>query len=936
MKTSAEFLEVLEKSRLLSESQLQAARQLCEREDDPKGVARTLIRDGSLTKWQALHLLAGRFALSLGKYRFLDQIGADDRQRVYLAEHPQLGRQVAIQTLSRRHVSQNPDAVQQFLEQGRKLASLEHSSILHIYDVDSEGDRCFIVLEHVQGRRLRQIIDEQGPLPVEVVADYTGQVAQGLAYAHERQVAHGDLRPANVVVDDQGNVRIANLGVAGLVSGEEDSSSDDTPTATGDGYAAPERTTAGTSPDSSSDLFALGGLMFAMLTGHDPQPGQSPDALLEERPEVPEPLFKLFQSMTAKDRSERITSAAEVVRILEQHETVAVKSDIVPGPTIRTNEPGASRGVGAASSGESGKQVAPTPPKLKAAKKPSASRSAGATQQPKSRDSISAVVVPGLPEAPVAETPSPGTLAINTKTRRRKKPADARPSGAGSPAAAKAGDVPAQRSGIPKVAYIAGGAAVGVIGLIAMVLLLMFAFSGEDEVTVAQGDVAPETAAASPDSSDNPAPIADAAESDPGLNLQTDPLPEETDPGLPLADASEPAADAVPEPRSAQEPVEASAEATSPAGPPEPPASVDTAERNPDAPPVSPTAVPAESAGATGNTGEEPLVASPPAQEPPAETPKPEPKREAKKAKSEPTASKPKTPDKKAFAEMPAIVSLPSLDSADAMNPKTLGPVYAGSELCFIRMRGGEGALKGSQTFAMRNANGGLAERDWEINLREGSAGSETKIAQLSLNDQSKLVFQWQPAAKNTPAAAHLMNCAFSLTCRGDTHVALLRQPNRVPALDIDLNEPALKQDWSIDAIPDPDKLRVELKGVKGAKCVIEPQPIIKAEKGEAWVKLEDGGGMLSLNVETDLRKDFQITVLPYVRWTPDAKPEKLIVRKLPAAKSMLAGTVQRWAAAVQQGQAIMKSKAPEQQKKQTEQLLRNYENELKASQELL
>jgi hypothetical protein len=277
------------------------------------------------------------------------------------------------------------------------------------------------------------------------------------------------------------------------------------------------------------------------------------------------------------------------------------------------------------------------------------------------------------------------------------------------------------------------------------------------------------------------------------------------------------------------------------------------------------------------------------------------------------------------------------LDSPEALEPKTLGSIYATrDDQCFIRMRGGEHAIKGNRVFAMRNAEGGTAERDWEINLRDSSASGEVKIAHLTLNDKFQLVFQWQAAAKDDPAAAHLINCALSMTSRGDTHVVFLRQPTKTPELDIDLKEAATRHSMKFDTLPDPDKIRLELKSVKGVKHTIEPQPVLNAEKGEAWIKLQDGGGIVSLRVETDMKRDLQMTITPHVRLNPDGKPDRLVVRQIQQVKSNLQAAVNQLSVMVQQGQAFMKSKAPEQQKKQTEQHLRNYENELKISQENL
>jgi hypothetical protein len=236
----------------------------------------------------------------------------------------------------------------------------------------------------------------------------------------------------------------------------------------------------------------------------------------------------------------------------------------------------------------------------------------------------------------------------------------------------------------------------------------------------------------------------------------------------------------------------------------------------------------------------------------------------------------------------------------------------------------------------MRNANEGLAERDWEIFIKDSGGSNQTKIAHLSLKPDNNLVFQWQEEARNDPSAAFLSNCALSFNCRGDTHVAVLRQATQVQAMELNLKEAIFKGEWPIDAPPDPERIRMEIKGLTGAKFTIEPQPVVNADKGEAWVKLDDGGGLLALKIESELRKDFELTATPHIMAAKDARPERLNIRKLQQYKNQLQAAVAQWSIQVKNLEAITKSKAPEPQKKQAAAHLRNFQNELNTSQETL
>jgi hypothetical protein len=235
----------------------------------------------------------------------------------------------------------------------------------------------------------------------------------------------------------------------------------------------------------------------------------------------------------------------------------------------------------------------------------------------------------------------------------------------------------------------------------------------------------------------------------------------------------------------------------------------------------------------------------------------------------------PAKPKLQPFEDFPQVVLLPDLESADAMTPQVLGPIHCQpDDLCFIKLRGGEKASKGSQSFVMRNADGGLAERDWEVFLRDGESGPETKIAHLSINDQSQLDFQWQAEAKTLPLSAHLRNCAFSFNCGGESHVVALRDAAQVEGMTLELGKTSTDEHWKIDMPPDPAAVKIEITGVQGAKYTVQPTPVIEANKGEAWIELEDGGGLLSLKVETEMKRNVEVTVTPHLK-TPDGKRQR-------------------------------------------------------------
>ena len=319
------YLQLLQKSRLLSPEQLEQARSACNSAGDARSAARLLIERGLVNKWQALQLLAGRFALTLGKYRLLDQIDANETERVYLAEHSQLGRQVAVKTLSRRHVMDHPELVKRLIDDARKLAALDHRNLIHVYDVDTADDRFFVVFEHVTGETLQEIVAREGPLPVADAVRYVAQAASGMAYAHEQRLVHGALGPDNLLIDRTQGLKVLNLCMhVSTRPAKALAPGDDGGRPAESAYAAPELQHGHGQIEPFSDVYSLGGTLYFLLTGQAPAWGEDADAetivaqLRELRPEVPADLAGLCAQMMAPQPAARLASTRAVQEELEQ------------------------------------------------------------------------------------------------------------------------------------------------------------------------------------------------------------------------------------------------------------------------------------------------------------------------------------------------------------------------------------------------------------------------------------------------------------------------------------------------------------------------------------------------------------------------------------------------------------------------------------------
>ena len=144
--TQQEFLDVLGRSNLLTDEQLRAAGEVADVSDEPRAIAKRIVQEGWLTRWQAQQLLAGRAKLFLGKYKLLAGIGQGGMGTVLKAEHPGLNRIVALKVMS-REVLGNPDAVARFVREIQLAAALDHPHIVRAYDADRVGKTYFLVME---------------------------------------------------------------------------------------------------------------------------------------------------------------------------------------------------------------------------------------------------------------------------------------------------------------------------------------------------------------------------------------------------------------------------------------------------------------------------------------------------------------------------------------------------------------------------------------------------------------------------------------------------------------------------------------------------------------------------------------------------------------------------------------------------------------------
>ena len=235
----------------------------------------------------------------LGPYEILSPLGAGGMGEVYRARDTRLEREVAVKVLPSALAS-DPERLKRFEREARSASSLNHPNIVTIYDIGSTGSVSYIAMELVNGEPLRTLLTE-GALPTRLLLQLGTQIAEGLAKAHAAGIVHRDLKPDNVMVTEDGLVKILDFGLAKLTQPDTSGGGrTQAPTVSGAteegivlgtvGYMSPEQAT-GKSVDFRSDQFSLGSILYEMATGRRAfQRASAPQTLAAIIQDEPEPI----------------------------------------------------------------------------------------------------------------------------------------------------------------------------------------------------------------------------------------------------------------------------------------------------------------------------------------------------------------------------------------------------------------------------------------------------------------------------------------------------------------------------------------------------------------------------------------------------------------------------------------------------------------------
>lgn len=271
----------------------------------------------------------------IGKCHILEKIGSGNRGVVYKAKHSLLDKMVAVKFLHPEILQGEgqKETIESFLKEARASAQLEHPNIITVYDVGEEDGVYYIIMQYIEGKTLQKMIDLHGKLSFEWVLRMIKEVAKGLDYAHEKGFIHRDVKPANILVSVNQEVKIADFGTAKEIQEDCQISAEGkiygTPL-----YMSPEQARGEVNIDKRSDLYSLGMVLYHCLTGEPLYKDSNFIVVLQRHisaiipslkdniPNMPDEIDFLFQKLAAKRPEDRFSCAQEVIEYIEMAEDI--------------------------------------------------------------------------------------------------------------------------------------------------------------------------------------------------------------------------------------------------------------------------------------------------------------------------------------------------------------------------------------------------------------------------------------------------------------------------------------------------------------------------------------------------------------------------------------------------------------------------------------
>lgn len=259
------------------------------------------------------------------RYEIIRLIGEGGMANVYLAYDPCLDRKVAVKIL-RGDLAEDEKFVRRFQREAVSASSLTHPNIVEVYDVGEDNGKYFIVMEYVEGKTLKQLIKKRGALTLPEVVDIMLQLTSAITKAHESYIIHRDIKPQNVIILEDGRVKIMDFGIASQLNSNELTQ---TNSVMGTVYYLPPEQANGAPATIKSDIYSLGILMYELVVGKVPFKGDSPvevaikqmkepiPDIVAYNPDVPQSIENVILKACAKNPKNRYETASEMHKDLE-------------------------------------------------------------------------------------------------------------------------------------------------------------------------------------------------------------------------------------------------------------------------------------------------------------------------------------------------------------------------------------------------------------------------------------------------------------------------------------------------------------------------------------------------------------------------------------------------------------------------------------------
>jgi serine/threonine protein kinase len=281
------------------------------------------------------------------RYELEELVGTGGMSSVYRAHDKLLERRVALKVMHEQYTSDG-DYVERFRREARSVAQLSHPSIVTVIDRGEQGGRQFIVFEYVDGENLKALVEREGPLPEREALELALQIARALSFAHQHDLVHRDVKPQNVLLDDEGRAKVTDFGIARSLDVQAGITQTGTVMGTSD-YIAPEQAR-GAKATVQTDVYSLGAVLYELLSGEVPYRGDNfvsiamqhinepVPSVHERRPDVSPCAEAVVQRAMAKDPRDRIQSMDEFGAELQAclvGEDGSTEATMVVAPTKR-------------------------------------------------------------------------------------------------------------------------------------------------------------------------------------------------------------------------------------------------------------------------------------------------------------------------------------------------------------------------------------------------------------------------------------------------------------------------------------------------------------------------------------------------------------------------------------------------------------------------